>query len=105
MSATLRPWNLEPDDMILGDHERGASAIVYWAGDVAECRQLHPISRADLDLIVIAVNAFDALLAVAKAAHADHTFQADSKRTPLADLDRALRILDAAHPGWREWTP
>jgi hypothetical protein len=57
----------------------------------------------DLAFALRAVNAFEALLAVAKAAHADHTFQADSKRSPLADLDRALRQLDAAHPGWREW--
>jgi hypothetical protein len=52
---------------------------------------------------VRAVNAFDALLAVAKAAHADHTFQADSKRSPLAELDVALRRLDAQHPDWRDW--
>ena len=45
--------------------------------------------------------AFDALLAVAKAAAAENTGSGFDYRV----LAQALQDLENRHPGWREWTP
>jgi hypothetical protein len=58
---------------------------VCWADDAPE--------------VVRAVNAFDALLAVAKWAHPDHS---DCVWT-APELHEALDRLDTAHPDWRSW--
>lgn len=59
-----------------------------------------PDAEPRAQAIVRAVNAFEALLAVAESAASalrDETGQTD------ADLHRALAALDATHPGWRDW--
>lgn len=93
MTATPRPWRVVENQIWAGDAE-----------SLALVRDLpgRPPTRGqdNADLIVGAVNAFDALLAVAKAAAdlevCDHQH---------SDLVRARLTLDAAHPGWREWAP
>ena len=87
MSATPRPWKIT-DEWAPG--WRIAATIGTDEHDVAQVR---PMENAHL--IVRAVNAFDALLAVAKAA--DDGLGITTKMT--------LDELDAAHPGWREWAP
>ncbi len=52
-----------------------------------------------------AVNAFDALLAVAKAASDFRGSAAEDFGGAARLMDEALSTLDAAHPDWREWTP
>lgn len=84
MSATPRPWKRD-GFTILQDIEEYVSV----AGDLAE--------PDDGDLIVRAVNAFDALLAVAQAHAAGH-----ETGDVGAELD-ALDAMDAAHPDWRSW--
>ncbi len=49
----------------------------------------------------ISVEAVPLLLAVAKAGYTLSTFPSAPAYEPLRD---ALAALDAAHPGWREWT-
>lgn len=47
-----------------------------------------------------AVNAFDALLAVAKAVGDTNDISENTHGRELVD---AVAALDAQHPGWREW--
>jgi hypothetical protein len=65
-----------------------------------------PREVANLDLIVQAVNAFDALLAVAKEAelhrHGD-TGGKDDEGKIHYELVALYDRLDAQHPGWRDW--
>ncbi|HXE86365.1 MAG TPA: hypothetical protein VN524_06140 [Hyphomicrobiaceae bacterium] len=87
MSATPRPWkplNTSDDDML----DAGLMACVYGPdGSVGYVR-----SGEDAELVCRAVNAFDALLAVAKACGDDWERE-----------EKALAALDAAHPDWRTW--
>jgi hypothetical protein len=92
MSATPRPWK--------------------WSGRALRSRDGSPVldinlpaeaasfvmSQEDADFIATAVNAFDALLAAAKSGHSHPGY--DERCGGCA----ALAALDAAHPGWREWT-
>jgi hypothetical protein len=89
MSATPRPWTVELDNeidlhVIAGADRDGSIGAVY---DSAE----------DAHLIVRAVNAFDALLAVAKAA------AAEAEGGSYEPAEEALDRLDAAYPEWRTW--
>ena len=99
MSATPRPW-------AVGDQEvNNVLPIVHkWLGGKTEVAQLYTDDgavtdqmRANARLIVISVNAFEELLAVAKAAA---TAYGTGQSLPLIE---SLDVLDAAHPGWRRW--
>lgn len=89
MSATPRPWKrvgsyIGSEEMPVGEFE---------AGD-------------DSDFILRAVNAFDALLVVARAQDsADHRqCTRDTYPCDGCEAERiALAALDAAHPDWRAW--
>ncbi len=108
MSATPRPWVLDI---------RGAPASDRYPNAF---EQVHAICGPDEDIIVEtdggyygpepddarfivrAVNAFDALLAVAKQATVITDCEKTWDPTP-SYLGEAVNALDAAHPGWREW--
>ena len=118
MSATPRPWISGPTRngmtgptaaffMWTGrytNHEGGLitrpDAIVQGPEKYSEvvAKTYRP---EDADLIVTAVNGFEALLAVAKEAW-DH--RDDACRKPHTALDVALAQIEAKHPGWREWS-
>lgn len=51
------------------------------------------------------VPAFDALLAVAKAAAIANTLSTEVEAVDWSALPKALQALENQHPGWREWTP
>ena len=104
MSATPRPWRLDIRGAPASDRDPGNFEQVQGILGADDAAGDHPIVETDSGfygpgpddarLIVRAVNAFDALLAVAKAVQEMH-------RAPrLAD---AMSALDAQHPGWREW--
>lgn len=105
MSATPRPWAVDDSGSI-----NELKIVHKYLGGLDEVASLltdedepTPEMRADADLIVTAVNAFDTLLAAAKAAAQD---VADSEKdmSPIGQIADAIDVLDAAHPGWREWT-
>jgi len=103
MSATPRPWAID-----WGEEKWGEGGEVWGiAGPdhkhVVETDMGHyPPRRDDAILIVRAVNAFDALLAVAKAADSKaEDYYGEDK---LGRIARAVEMLDAAHPDWRTWT-
>jgi len=77
MSATERPW-------LRGEYPRELLYVM--------------LSPEDAETAVMAVNAFDALLAVAKAAGS-----ANDNPGWVFEMSDALTALDAAHPDWREW--
>ncbi len=58
--------------------------------------------EADVDRIVVSVNAFKALLALAKVA-AKATSTGHPRGTAWA-IDEAVIALYAEHPNWLEWT-
>lgn len=98
MGATPRPWVIAGAGPEIAMETRCA---LYWIGPpnsrrlAATCDSVHEDNLANADLIVRAVNAFAALLAVAKAADkVDESYQVEGE----------LAKLDAAAPGWREWT-
>ena len=110
MSATPRPWRVG-EVTWEGD---GTAGVLVNAGDevVAFCTtwtgtfrpredEAQPRDFANAALIVQRVNAFAALLAVAKAAALPDDLREDTKEY-RATME-ALRQLDAAAPGWREW--
>lgn len=113
MSATPRPWVVDDSGSV------NVLTIVHqYLGGTAEVAQLYtdedeptPQMRADADLIVRAVNAFDALLAVAKAAEW-RTHEEGGPRDcsicfhvePSHDDDCSFARLLGEHPGWREWS-
>jgi hypothetical protein len=98
MSATPRPWvkDVDAEDAVMlyrqeGRHLTLPVATVHTGEDTA-------------DLILHSVNAFDALLAVAKAVPApDRVLDDDFNMNDLHQLAEAMAALDGAHPGWREW--
>lgn len=103
MSATPRPWRVVENQIWAGDAE-----------SLALVRSLpgRPPTRAqdNADLIVRAINAFDALLAVAKAAEWA-TDRTSERYCQICGLDPGghsveclYTSLDTQHPGWREWT-
>jgi hypothetical protein len=108
MSATPRPWVIDydaPDATMLYRQEGRHRTL-----PVAQFFQ----SAADAVYSLRAVNAFDALLAVAKAAvFTDEGTErhrcpicgiADHNRRLLPDDDECpILTLDAVSPGWREW--
>lgn len=107
MSATPRPWDIGEQEVT------NVLAIVHkWMGGSTEVAQIYTdddeISdemRANADLIVRAVNAFDALLAVARQADV-HLHGKPGPRTPGSCCSRVCELidaLDAAFPDWREW--
>jgi hypothetical protein len=106
MSATPRPWkeHTQFHRILLGADERDAPDL--------DAEDVHVIAEVnahdDGELILKAVNAFDALVAVAKAAVPvvrDHA-QAGPHECDAGDaqdLPQALAALDATHPDWRDW--
>ncbi len=121
MNATPRPWYLaaspdypDAEIFVVGNPDWNGTVqdgpIICSAGTADGHEQWE---RQNLELIVTAVNAFDALLAAAKAAglRANLTGgfarQQPGYEEALVDCDlaviRAVLDLDAAHPGWREW--
>ena len=106
MSSTPRPWT-RGDVTWEGDGNPGvcvdargqivAFCTSWGAGDcVPDNPQPHDFANADL--IVRAVNAFDALLAVAKAGDTHH--HPDDQ---YAAILGAIMELDSKHPDWRTW--
>jgi len=102
MSATPRPWKARYD-----------GAVEAWGLDGVDGHEIieahrcpdHPNrSMHDVWLIERAVNAFDALLAVAKAAQHEGCCDRVSCGNTRARLE-AMDALDAAFPNWRTWTP
>jgi hypothetical protein len=96
MSATPQPWGVSPlGDVIDADGE--TVAYIGSEGLAGPLSGPQPREDADAHLIVRAVNAFAALLAVAKAA----------EESDLTDADGRARLRDrlaALDPDWREWT-
>ena len=98
MSATPRPWfKVEDGDghtvitnNTKADRSNDLSIREWFYGT---------LSDEDADFIVRAVNAFDALLAVCRAAWSAN----DDNPAWLFEMSDALTALDTAHPGWRDW--
>lgn len=115
MSATPRPWTVEPNTENPSEGRWGEFVVVANARRsrmnqapatvVAEVR-----NQDDAELIVRMGNVFDALLAVAKRfARICGDDQEDAcgdcgEQTPrLHNEGCVYAALDAAHPGWQEW--
>lgn len=101
MSATPRPWEVDKswEDGPWALKEAGKPKLeMDLEGDVdgAIGQRIGP---DDAVLIVRAVNAFAALLAVAKAA----ARLTSDREDYLATIGDASMALDRAHPGWHEW--
>lgn len=96
MSAAPRPWVFCDPRLVTFDLARKFEDCIGLAerdlpgSCVAIIRY-----GADANTVLRSVNAFDALLAVAKGVAAVDT----------EALRSAMRTLDAAHPDWREWIP
>ena len=113
MSTTARPWIFDADPAVsYGAETGGGQAAIFGADDQEVCclfdeneQDNFPSYRENGALIVQAVNAFDTLLAVAKAASGLDLGVACEEECDHdeCDLHRAILALDA-HPGWREWT-
>jgi hypothetical protein len=90
MSATPRPWH---DDgyRVYGpttESDPRSGPVIF------EYKHVDPQNPDDYQFILRAVNAFDALLDVAKAAI----------ESGDEDVVAALSALEAAYPGWQEWS-
>ena len=83
--------------------------MTTWHVDGAKRISLVDMTQEEADRIILAVNAFDALLAVAKAASVLNKM-APTLRPPsaLGDAQEILMFklmaLDATHPDWLEWS-
>lgn len=116
MSATPRPWHVIvptpegqehlppfPKDMSMRHLGIGAGEITPVA--TVWNHHHHHECIDNTELIVRAVNAFDALLAVAKAAEAPigYVKKWTDHDVEFPMLQEAIKALDAAHPDWRTW--
>lgn len=115
MSATPRPWRVgiwtdqrDPGDGVdwddVGGQVVGSEGEHVATFHATEWELVGPdgvdIQLANRDLTLRAVNAFEALLAVAKAAD---LMKNDVWHDDYGVLLACLQHLDAQHPGWREW--
>jgi hypothetical protein len=106
MSATPRPW-VKNAGLLWARTQTGEAAVV-------DCLMVKGVisatqAKENLDLVDRAVNAFDALLAVARASaekHSDSDIRERRKASgqPCKECE-AIAALDSEHPGWLEWSP
>lgn len=81
----------------------------HWRKDpeLAKLGMMSPERKAELEAIcyIPTHQAFDALLAVAKAADGHlHDLNAPGQFSTVCGICEALRLLTQSHSGWRDWT-